>query len=145
MCVDEKVEDLISLCDDEGLYSSVVGYKEDLHKVHMKIDKLARRLPNQTGQDRPVRWYGNPLLLVIVGVIGSGLVSYLVAHWEVNQTREDVVLDQRIDNHIDSKLQPITEGIAKLREDVAYLRAKVEDVTTKKITGFSNMPINEVG
>jgi hypothetical protein len=67
-----------------------------------------------------------------------------VAYWQLNQTRGDAALDQRIDNHIDAKLQPITEGITKLREDVAYLKAKVEDATAGKVVGFSKLPTTEI-
>jgi hypothetical protein len=75
MCVDEEVEDSTFTCEAEVLYSADVGYKEDLHKVHLKIDDLAKRLPSQGSQDQTVRWYGNPLLVMIVGIIGSGLVA----------------------------------------------------------------------
>lgn len=126
-----------------------MGYKEDLHRVHQKIDDLAKLLPSQTGQDHAIRWYRNPLLLAIVGVIGSCLGAYLVAQWKVNQRREDVALEQRIDNRIDNLINPklgsINENISKLREDIAYLKARVEDATPRKIVGFSKLPMNEVG
>jgi hypothetical protein len=144
MCVDEKREDLAFPYEDEVVYSPDVGYKEDLQRVHNKIDDLAKRLPVQGSQHRTVHWYGYPLLLVIIGVTGSGLCGYLVARWQLTQTRADASLDQRIDNHVDNKLQPINEGIGKLREDVAYLKAKVEDATTKKIDGFSRLPADKI-
>jgi hypothetical protein len=144
MCAGEKVEDLAFPSEDEVVYFADVGYREDLHKIHKKIDDLAKLLPSQGSQERAVHWYGNPLLVAIVGIIGSGLVAYLVARWQVNQAREEAALDQRIDGRIDLKLQPIGKDISKLREDMAYLKAKVEDATTRKIVGFSKLQKAEV-
>jgi len=148
MCVDEKVEDLAFPCEDEVVYSADVGYKQELEKARLKIGDLKRQLSDQGSQGHVAHWYRNPLLLAIVGITGSGLVAYLVARWQVNQTREDAALDQRIDNRINNVVNPkfdsINENIAKLREDMAYLKAKVEDATTRKIVGFSKLPKADV-
>jgi hypothetical protein len=122
-----------------------MGYKEDLHKVQQKIDDLAKRLPVQGSRSHTIPWYGYPLLLVIIGGICSIAGSFFAARWQLDRTREDTALDQRIDDRINAKLPQINEGIAKLREDVAYLKAKVEDVTEKKIIDLSKLPASKVG
>jgi hypothetical protein len=121
-----------------------MGYKEDLQKVHKKIDDLANSLPAQAIQSEKACWYRNPLLLGIAQAIVAGLVAYGVARWQVGQAREDADIDRRIENQVNAKIQPINDAISKLREDVAYLRAKVEDATKRKVVRFSKMPASEV-
>lgn len=86
----------------------------------------------------------NPLLIAIITALITWCGSYILVRWQVSQTRDDAALNDRIDNHVDAKLQRITEDIAKLREDVAYLKARVEGATTKKIIEFSKMPEREI-
>jgi len=148
MCVDEKIEDLAFPYDDEVVYSADVGYKQELGKARLKIAELKRQLGDQGSEGHVARWYRNPLLLAVATVICSCLGAYLVEHWKVSQRREDAALDQRIDsrinNLINSRLDSINENISKLREDMAYLKAKVEDATTRKIVGFSKLPKADV-
>jgi len=47
MCVGSEVENSILACETEGVYSADMGYKEDLQRVHQKIDDLAKQLPGQ--------------------------------------------------------------------------------------------------
>jgi hypothetical protein len=144
MCVDPDVTNSSSPSEAEGLYSPVMGYKEDLQKVHQKIDDLTKQFAVQGSRSDSVPWYSRVLVPVIMAAICSGLASYWVARWQLGQTRDDKNLDRRIEIQINDRLQPINEGIAKLREDMAYLRAKVEDATTRKIEYFSKLPSNDV-
>jgi hypothetical protein len=126
------------------VYSPDVSYKEDLQKVHLKIDELAKRLDHPSTTGGVKHQYISVLVAAAITIVLSAICGYLVARWTVGQAREDAALADRIDNRVEAKLKPIGEGLAKLREDLAYVRAKVEDATARKVVGFSRLPANEI-
>lgn len=128
-----------------------MDYKEDLERLHLKLQALAEQISQQKNPQPARHWYTHPLLLTLLGVLGAGLVALLVARWEVNQARESQALDDHIGTVVGLKLQPVNDTLSKLdddigkaQEDIAYLKAKVEDATTKKIVGFSRLPVDKI-
>jgi hypothetical protein len=101
----------------ERVYSVDVGYKEDLQKVHLKIDGIANRL-----KTRPVERPGlltrlSPAISGIVLLVAIG--AWIQPQWSSHRQTD---LSNQINGQIDAKLKDPLKEIGDLKVRVGEIR-----------------------
>jgi nitrogen fixation-related uncharacterized protein len=128
--------------------SSDVGYKEDLHAVHLKIDRVAeelRGLKKPSVAALPRLWYERHAGLIVLVAAAAQVfaVILMVIFWAIPHIEKDIRndLSSNIENVLkDRNINNLPQQVSALAASVAAMRHDLDLLLQKELKIASSLP-----